>query len=120
MADSGRGEGIAGETIRRITLDLRRNTLCLVLHDGLASIRVSATALIDIGESGRLLGVELAAEIGADGSPVYLTLFATTDPNVRSVAATVQTDRGASGGLLSVEIPRRGHGYEIAYPSGNQ
>lgn len=113
-------KGTGDATVRRITVDLRRNTLRLVLAEQPITVRRPVAALIDIGESGRLLGVELDEEMGKDGGPLYLTVYASTDIHVRSVPATVQEYRDDSGLLLAVEIPRRGHGYEIAYPSGNQ
>jgi len=114
------GEGTCDTSVQRITFDLRSNTLRLVLAERPVIARRPVAALIDIGESGRLLGVELDGETGTDGVPLYLTLYASTDIHVRSIAATVQEHRDELGLLLAVEIPRRGHGYEIAYPSGNQ
>ena len=114
------GEGTAKPVIKRISLDPRRNTLRLVLDERPVAERQPGEATIDIGENGRLLGVELGGDAGSHGTPLYLTLVASTDVHVRSITATVQEDRDDCGRLLAVEIPRRGKGYEIAYPSGNQ
>lgn len=114
------GTEAPGPAIKRITLDLRRNTLRLVLVEQPVTEHRAIPALIDIGEGGRLLGVELDGFGETDGNPLYLTLFAATGLHVRSIAADVQGDLDVAGDLLAVEVPRRGHGYEIAYPSGNQ
>ena len=124
----------------RIALDLRRNTLEFRLRDEVGEPVVWETrpATVDIGEAGRLLGVEIdlstapgRAEPWTTASPppgdfdpttgsLYIPLDARVDPLARTATATARTGVDRDGRLLSVEIPRRGEGYEISYPSGNQ
>jgi hypothetical protein len=109
--------------VRRVVVDPRRNTLTLVVDERVAGgVWRPAEVLIDVGEGGRLLGVELASSGATDrpaGGP-YLALFDVADPLTRSVPATGRIEMDATGQLRGVEIARRGTGYEIAFPSGNQ
>lgn len=115
--------------------------LRLVVRDGAGedgSTEVDGT--IDVGARGRLLGVEVplprdsllaapwrgdhppptAALDAADGT-LYLPVAAgMPDVHVRSVTVRLRLIAGPGGGLIAVDVPRRGHGYEIAYPSGNR
>jgi hypothetical protein len=124
----------------RILLDLRRNTLELRLRESARApetwVRVPAT--IDMGEAGQLLGVEVdltgsppdatpweAGEVGFGvydpaWRSLYLEIGEAEDRNTRSVPVEVRAGLDARGSLTSVEIDRRGAGYEISYPSGNQ
>ncbi len=120
MSASREGEGSANKAITRITLDPDRNTLRLILADGRVAGDREISAVIDIGEGGRLIGVELDGFTDSAGDPLYLALFSSTESNVRSVTATVYGQLTDSGMLIAIDVPRRGHGYEIAYPSGNQ
>lgn len=124
----------------RVFLDLPRNTLELRLREG-AGDPVTWEALpatLDIGEAGRLLGIELdlsnrgamcrpwrtSAPPTGEFDPVAETLFvpldAQPDGQVRSATTTVRGGADADGCLVSVEVPRRGVGFEISYPSGNR
>lgn len=119
-----------------------RNTLRLVVRS--APVRLTPVrelpGTLDIGEGGRLLGMELELE----SSPVlgtpwrdspaapdapqfdprtavfYLPIAPATGRHARSATVSVRIFTGDDGGLVAVEIPRRGTGYEIAYPSGTQ
>jgi hypothetical protein len=98
---------------------------------------------IDVGAGGRLLGVEVPLDPasplaapwrGGDPPPsaafdpesggLYLPLEpdpgASAGALVRSVRAPLRLLADPQGALVAVEVPRRGHGYEIAYPSGNR
>jgi hypothetical protein len=104
--------------LRGIEIDLAANTLRLQLGAGeegaVTTERVPAT--IDIGTGGRLVGVELPA--------AYVDVMepeAGTEHLTRSAEAEVVVERKrGSGEAVSVTVPRRGAGYEITYPSGNQ
>lgn len=102
--------------LRGIEVDLAANTLRLRLGDGRAPAgtveRVPAT--IDIGAGGRLVGVELPA-----GYVEVMEPEAGTEHLTRSAEAEVVVEREGSA-TVAVTLPRRGAGYEITYPSGNQ
>lgn len=97
-----------------IEVDLGANTFRLLLagETGLAPGETPAT--IDIGAGGRLLAVELPA-LAIDVMPPD----AGTEHLARSAAAVARVER-AEEGAVAVVLPRRGEGYEITYPSGNQ
>jgi hypothetical protein len=103
-------------TVRGIEVDVSANTLCLLLEGGEAATSERVPATIDIGTGGRLVGVELPS--------VYVDVMeaeAGTEHLTRSAAAEVVVDRAGEGGPpVAVTVPRRGAGYEITYPSGNQ
>jgi hypothetical protein len=97
-------------------------------------------ATIDIGEEGRLLGIEIditddhgaallwpaeAAEIVSvdqSGETSYLAIESDSASGAltRSVPGTVSITTSADGLVEEVIVPRRGEGYEITYPSGNR
>ena len=94
--------------------------------------------MVDIGEAGRLLGVEAdlsgatgvaepagdvssaVATFDAEARTLYLALDPAPAPNARSASTQARAGLDAEGRLLSLEVPRRGAGFEISYPSGNQ
>jgi hypothetical protein len=103
----------------KLLLDLARNAIELRLTDAEpAGAWRSCPATIDVGESGRLLGVELALRDA--GEPHYLPVEEPNGELVRSAAAQVRIAVDDGGELVAVELPRRGDGYELSYPSGNQ
>jgi hypothetical protein len=120
----------------RILLDLQRNTLEFRLRDeGEPTSWERLPATVDIGEAGRLLGVEVdlaglpemtESLSGAPGvydaqsETLYIAQDSVSDPNTRSASLQARAGLDAAGRLLAIEIPRRGVGYEISYPSGNQ
>lgn len=124
----------------RIVLDLRRNTLEFRLRDDVGETMAWEThpATVDIGEAGRLLGVEVDLSAAPERAepwrattpphgeydPVTCTLYVALDSRVdmhaRSASATARAGIDRDGRLMSLEIPRRGEGFEISYPSGNQ
>lgn len=117
----------------RIDLLAERNTLRFVLAEGEPGAPIPIEATIDIGERGALLGIELrpAASLaaawpalhsaaGADGA-LYLPIAPEmSGPHDRSEPVVVEIRPGPDGALAAVDLPRRGAGYEITYPSGNQ
>lgn len=107
-------------------------------------VKIDVPAVIDIASEGRLLGVELSfaglsldpasamqlwlrrvtapSPILIDGDTAYIELSSFPEDGshvTRSVAidAVVQV---LDGFVVAVDVPRRGHGYEISYPSGNR
>ena len=127
-------------TREAVTLDPKANTLQLRLaQDAAAPTQVlPLPGVVDIGEGGALLGVEINVATAVqlqfpparlapawEPDPVAGTLYVQIDSvsdsaQVRSVPVTVRMLTSESGALVAVEIPRRGHGYEISYPSGNR
>jgi len=122
----------------RILLDTARNLLRFRLREGApAGPPRPARGTVDMGEGGRLLGLELSADaalaagIAPDGGPcapqfdpalgtLYLPVTAPVGGQARAAEVEVLLRTAADGALLAVDLPRRGHGYEIAYPSGNR
>lgn len=117
--------------VHTIAVDLARNRLTLALApeaevhpgglpanaaDGAEPISIAATiATLEMGTGGRLLGVEIGER--------YLTISAPAPADLalaRAVAAPVQVHLSAAGVPVAIELPRRGEGYEITFPSGNR
>lgn len=123
----------------------KRNTLRFTVRPEPATLAPGPQlrGTVDIAEGGRLLGVELdLGQAPALGAPWRCMPSASDTPqfdpatavfylpirliapiagsSTRSASVTVETFAGDDGGLVAIEIPRRGAGYEIAYPSGNQ
>ena len=97
------------------------NALRLVLAEGTdGSSTRGVPAQVDVGEGGRLLGVEVALAIEDSAQSVYVPIEEATGANVRTAPALVRVRTAPDGRLLEVELPRRGAGYEITYPSGNR
>ncbi len=130
----------------RLSYRPRKNTLRLTLdhEQGPVQSETMLPGLIDVGEGGRLVGVEVrtghevdltrileswladpvASEFVAAGEDaVYITLStaeeAAPDEQLRTAEANLLAELDASGKLVALSIPRRGHGFEISYPSGN-
>ena len=122
------------------------NTLRLTLDQEVGPVQTATElpGLIDVGESGRLVGVEVrsgdatalnrmlepwladpvASEFvaaGADSAYIQLSLTeeAAPEEQLRTAEATLLAELDPWGRLLALSIPRRGHGFEISYPSGN-
>ncbi|MDP8908590.1 MAG: hypothetical protein M3N47_05630 [Chloroflexota bacterium] len=118
-------------SVHTIAGDLARNRLTLALGSeaevhpgglpadaagGAEPLSIATTvATLEMGTGGRLLGVELGER--------YLTISAPAPTDLalaRAVAAPVQVHLSATGVPLAIELPRRGEGYEITFPSGNR
>lgn len=95
--------------IHQITIDLRANSLILELDRPLDRIG-PATITLDIGALGRLLGVELDDQYFGIADAV---------PGSEGLERSVTTTVTLQGGKRLV-LPRRGEGWEISFPSGNQ
>jgi uncharacterized protein YuzE len=122
------------------------NTLRLTLdvEQGAAETFVELVGIIDIAEQGRLVGIELETNelrfdeaaapwladaiaglyIEVDGERCYVALSAPGEnlvsEHLRSANVRVQAELDTNGKLVALSIPRRGHGYEISFPSGNR
>lgn len=124
----------------RILVESTRNQLRFVLRDAeVSGPPRSLSAWLDVGEEGRLIGVEVQIEDArlvapwnsaagatdalsfdpASGS-LYLSLGSAPGHHVRTAPTEASAATDAGGGLVSLAVPRRGPGYEIAYPSGNR
>lgn len=101
----------------RLLLDLAENTIELRLTEDAAGERVACPATVDIGESGRLLGVDLALP---DGEARYVVVEPARGELARSAEVMVRVAFGPDGAIAAVELPRRGGGHELSYPSGNR
>jgi hypothetical protein len=104
--------------VRNVVVDLASNSIALFPGDRIAGgdeSTGSAPAVLDIGQRGRLIGIELESCYFAvsEGS-------AAEDELARSVEVSVSISRSVTGGIRRVELPRAGVGYEIAFPIGNQ
>lgn len=101
----------------RVDVDLRANTLRIWIRDERAENWVQAEALIDVGEQGALLAIEIVA-------PAPLSLGVDIVPSQGGIARTARTPVvvgvDARDEPVAIEVSRRGAGFEISYPSGNQ
>lgn len=99
-----------------LTVDLRRNTIDIVIGAPEAGgAEASERHLLEMGARGRLLGIEL--------DDAYLMVCAPSDDDaglVREIEIEVGIRRDPAGRVTEVSVPRRGAGYEITFPSGNQ
>lgn len=78
-------------------------------------------ATLAMGEGGRLLDLEVPGGGGIEAvGPLDVDISPWPGGAIRQVSVHVHLWRDAGGSLTSIEIPRRGVGYEITYPSGNQ
>ncbi len=107
----------------RVLVDPARNALRLLLdaHAGPeTATRTSHPATLDVGEGGRLIGLELDGDADGPEADWYLELEPAPGQHTRSVAVEVTAGRDGEGHPLWLEWPRRGPGYEITFPIGNQ
>ncbi len=115
----------------RVVVDTGRNMLRLLIPRddavaptgtagaaGAPAVRPRA-AILDVGEAGRLLGLEVGDD-PAGGEPWYLDLEDAPGSLLRSVPVTVEVASDRSGQPVWVDLPRRGDGYELTFPIGNQ
>lgn len=118
----------------QIIVDLRRNVLRLQVGESSSQPTQQARlpAVLDIGEAGTLLGLELSLGDSLtlalpDRSPkssasgdAYLALSDRASPLARSAKIEVDVIASESGEIAEIIVPRRGSTYEISFPSGNQ
>jgi hypothetical protein len=93
--------------------------------------------VLDVARNGRLVGVELVARPDAltrwASDPIagaylastgddrwYVKLTSGDDRDARSAVIRVHLELDAAGQIAAIGIPRRGDGYEVAFPSGNR
>jgi len=123
------------------------NSLRLTLagDQALTAERVSLAGYVDMGVGGRLIGIEILGPAGFEirqalahwlddeiageylsvaGDSAYIELSMSDETSLheqsRAAEAIFAADLDADGLLIALSIPRRGAGYEITYPSGNQ
>lgn len=106
--------------IESLEVDLVANTLKLILTsdvaDGDAVETKSVTATIEVGVGGQLIGVDMP-----EGYIDVMEPEPGTEALIRSSDAEVVVERAEEqGGIRAIVVPRKDHGYEITYPSGNQ
>lgn len=108
-----------GDLIVNIELDLQQNLLTFQLRAGAAPVTewTEIPGVLDIGERGRLLSLEL---FPAHGDAIIVPLEDRADPLARSAEVLVRCGIDADGEISVARLPRRGRDYEITYPSGNQ
>ncbi|MGI8476580.1 MAG: hypothetical protein ACR2OO_09455 [Thermomicrobiales bacterium] len=110
---------------RRICVDAARNTLEITLGDDADAGRdlIECRVTIDIGERGRLLGVEVeppgSPASGSAVEPLYIAIEA-GEGGLARTAEGMATATLLRGELVALSLPRRTAGYEITYPNGNQ
>jgi hypothetical protein len=95
-----------------VVIDLPANTIRIRVPGFPGEPGEGREALLDVGSNGRLIGLEVG-----EWYISVMELPGADDPYVRS--ATVRVDV-SSDAPPSIAIPRRGPGYEITYPSGNE
>lgn len=93
--------------------------------------------ILDIGEGGRLIGIEFEAGDGEfhlwlidpiagqyanldTHDRAYIQISPDDDGDFRSTTLRLTAEFNAHGEITGLVIPRHGDGYEITYPSGNQ
>ncbi|MDQ3539925.1 MAG: hypothetical protein M3440_04490 [Chloroflexota bacterium] len=98
-----------------ITVDLRRNVLLLHLdgtETGTGALDVTdQRGMLDVGANGWLIGVE----IGDRYFPI-----ADVAPGTEHLVRSREAPISLSNEDRVIVVPRRGDGYELSFPSGNQ
>jgi hypothetical protein len=96
-----------------------RDALRFDLRPG-AGRGLQVVAIVDVGEGGRLLGVETPDLVEPGTSdPFHLTVSMGAGLS-RSAEVMAEVTLDEAGRVLSLEIPRHGPGHEISWPSGNR
>lgn len=96
--------------VERIVVDFRENRLLIDIDRPLPQAG-RATVTVDIGAMGRLIGIEVLG--------MYLSI---SDPVSGGELQGRSVEIGAEvhENRRSVIVPRRGPGWELSFPSGNQ
>lgn len=125
----------SSENTLRLTLDQESGEVVRTEHiDG----------CIDIAEQGRLVGIELQGDgisladafstwledgvardyVELEGDDAYVALSAPHEEfspqHIRTADLQIRAELDRDDHLVALAIPRRGHGYEISFPSGNR
>lgn len=96
--------------VERVVVDLRANSLLLDIDRRLHQSGLTP-ATIDIGALGRLIGIEIAG--------VYLSISDPV-PGSELQGRSIDTSLEITGAGRRIIVPRRGTGWELSFPSGNQ
>jgi hypothetical protein len=125
----------------RLIWEPASNLLRLTLtEDAAPATTLMRPGTLDVAANGRLVGVELrgaelprllrrwavdpiAAEFThlADDDSAYIDLsVGPPDDDIRSSEVTIAAELDDDAACVALAIPRRGAGYEIAFPSGNR
>jgi hypothetical protein len=137
MTPSNKSSGLNPEPT--LTSDL--SELRFTLGQTPVAMSLSLPGVIDVGEGGRLLGLEVdlssipgesrlasdawtsaqsAVSYDADDQRLYLEIMEGEGGHSRSASLPVEVGFDAVGAPVQLAIARRGTGYEITYPSGNR
>jgi hypothetical protein len=97
-----------------VVIDLAANLIRLHVPGLPLEAQAERVATLDVGGNGRLIGLEID-----DRYISVMDVPGADEPYIRSAEVTValSTESAAS---CWVSVPRRGTGYEITYPSGNE
>lgn len=130
----------------RLSYRSAENTLRLTLdvETGDVVTRHEVEGFLDIAEQGRLVGVELDSDrldllhvfstwledsvarryVHLEDDSVYVALSTPKEDisslHLRTAEVRLRAEMDADDRLVALTIPRRGHGYEISFPSGNR
>ncbi len=130
----------------RLSYHSDENTLRLTLdHPSEPAVDcLEMDGMIDIAEQGRLVGIEIdtggidlvrimapwlenevaGRYVELESDAVYVTLTTPDEripaQHIRTAGLRLRMDLDRAGHLAGIAIPRRGNGYEISFPSGNQ
>jgi hypothetical protein len=96
--------------VERVIVDLRRNSLVLELDQPLLD-STQTRGTVDVGALGRLIGAEIGALYLAVSDPI---------PGSELQGRSIDVGLEISPDRRKVMIPRRGVGWELSFPSGNQ
>jgi hypothetical protein len=97
--------------VHQVRVSLAANTLEFRLVAPLTAVQTAAIATIEVGTRGRLIGLETVDWYLPISDPEP-----NDAPHLRSIDVLIEIS--ADG--YSVTIPRRGPGWELSFPSGNQ
>jgi hypothetical protein len=125
----------------RLAWEPASNLLRLTLtEDAAVASTLTRRGTLDVAANGRLVGIELrgaelpgllrrwtadpiAAEfthLSNDDSAYVDLSVGPPEDDIRSSEVTILAELDADAACLALAIPRRGAGYEIAFPSGNR